>query len=85
MRRMCVLSDCPVGAVAVLMLADQMLSRVEYVHSKSFLHRSVFLTWWLGLVVVAAVSFAADKSPQLWRLVCGRVFLSLICGPVCLW
>jgi len=52
MRRMCVLSDCPVGAVAVLMLADQMLSRVEYVHSKSFLHRSVFLTWWLGLVVV---------------------------------
>ena len=26
---------------AVLMLADQMLSRVEYVHSKSFLHRSL--------------------------------------------
>ena len=27
----------------VLMLADQMLSRIEYVHSKSFLHRSVVM------------------------------------------
>ena len=65
---------------AVLMLADQMLSRVEYVHSKSFLHRSLLAPLSICALFSALFSYAVEGiAGGVTSCVMGCAFLLLSC------
>lgn len=62
----------------VLMLADQMLSRTEYVHSKSFLHRDIVSTLPLSQCLLPCCSDLQAAVLAFQALVSGSLLIVVV-------